>query len=361
MKQFTILSGLFAALVLAALAGGATSTIAATTCTFTTSGTNYRLNANCTTDATIAVPSGLTLDGMGKTITVNDPVAGHFLGAAVRTAGPTGSVKNLNIVFAVSASVCETGGNMLVGILFEGTSGRIDGTTVTGARRPGCDEGDGIVVRNAPFDGMHPATKSVNIGHSTVRGSRRNGIAIRGDVASDIYFSKVASDLLSAPYNAGIVIADGATGLLRDNTVVFAAGGHWAILIDEANGVSVNRNKILGANVGIGIQAGCFRAPTANGNQLTNNDLQLNAYGIVIAPLAFAADSQCDSQANNNLVRYNKIFALSGIYGIYITTTDDNGAPQPNTQADANELRNNTITGYATPIVDLGTNTIIVP
>ncbi len=51
---------------------------ATTTCTFTTSGFTNTLDADCTTDETILVPNGFTLDGAGHTITAQDPSGGHF-------------------------------------------------------------------------------------------------------------------------------------------------------------------------------------------------------------------------------------------------------------------------------------------
>ena len=58
------------AIMLGAFAGPA---LAATTCTFTTAGTTMTLDADCTTDATIPIPDGYTLDGAGLTIVANDP------------------------------------------------------------------------------------------------------------------------------------------------------------------------------------------------------------------------------------------------------------------------------------------------
>ena len=56
-------------------------------CSFTTVGTTMSLDADCTTDATILVPDGFTLDGEGNAITAVDPVAGHFVGGVVRHGG----------------------------------------------------------------------------------------------------------------------------------------------------------------------------------------------------------------------------------------------------------------------------------
>lgn len=71
---------------------------ATTTCTFTTVGATMTLDADCTTDFTILVPNGSTLDGSGKTITAQDP-----------SGGPFAVVKNLTISTNLLANVCDAG------------------------------------------------------------------------------------------------------------------------------------------------------------------------------------------------------------------------------------------------------------
>ncbi|MFO7546389.1 MAG: hypothetical protein R6W77_12930, partial [Trueperaceae bacterium] len=91
--RFAILSGLLA-LGLAACGTnesleGANLGLTATGCTFVDDGTVMTLTADCTTDATIFVPDGYTLDGAGFTITAVDPAGDHFRGAVVANAGVT--------------------------------------------------------------------------------------------------------------------------------------------------------------------------------------------------------------------------------------------------------------------------------
>ena len=52
-------------------------------CTFTTSNSTMTLDADCTTDTTIMVPNGFTLDGNGHKITAVDGSSGAFAGAVV--------------------------------------------------------------------------------------------------------------------------------------------------------------------------------------------------------------------------------------------------------------------------------------
>src|SRR3989344_9139601 len=70
---------------------------AATTCTFTTVGTTMNLDADCTTDETVTIPDGFTLDGNNHTITAVNPAVGPFKGGVVENAGGTANVTNLNV------------------------------------------------------------------------------------------------------------------------------------------------------------------------------------------------------------------------------------------------------------------------
>ena len=66
------------------------------------------LAADCTTDTTILIPNGFTLDGAGHTITAVDPSGDHFKGAVVANGGATAQVReHLRVVLVREASeVC---------------------------------------------------------------------------------------------------------------------------------------------------------------------------------------------------------------------------------------------------------------
>src|SRR2546423_11891566 len=93
-----------AALIATGAAGGAS---ASTDCTFTIVGKPMTLDADCTTDATIKIPDGFTLDGAGHTITAVDPPGSHFIGAIVQNEGKVANVKNLTITTSGLADVCD--------------------------------------------------------------------------------------------------------------------------------------------------------------------------------------------------------------------------------------------------------------
>ena len=182
---------------------------ALTTCTFTTVVSTWRLDADCTTDETIKVPDGFTLDGQGHTITAMDPSGGHFTGAVVANGGAIAHVKNLTVTTWLLANVCDGGPARLRGIMFEGTSGSIAYNHVLAINQgpSGCQEGTAVEVRNAPFDGTHPGTKMVEIAHNDVLDYQKTGILANGDVSVSVHHNKVGASSTRRPIASSSVSA----------------------------------------------------------------------------------------------------------------------------------------------------------
>jgi hypothetical protein len=237
---------------------------AANSCTFTTAGTTMILDGDCWTDATILIPDGFMLDGAGHTITAVDPSGGHFLGAVVKNEGSTAHVKNLTVTASGLANVCDGSGppdNRLRGILFDGASGSIMHNTVVNINQgaSGCQEGNAIEVRNAPFDGTHPGTKTVEISHNKVDNYQKTGIVANGDVTVSIHHNLVGSSATQANLAANSVqLGYGANGSVKHNNV---DGNQWlgasnyaasAILIVAADSGDVSENNV-GGNSDVGI------------------------------------------------------------------------------------------------------------
>lgn len=286
-------------LVLAAMAviailpaGGAG---AATTCTFTTAGTTMTLDGDCTTDATILIPDGFTLDGAGNTITAVDPAGGHFLGAVVKNAGAEAHVTSLTVTASGLANVCDDAGppdNRLRGILFDGAAGSISKSAVIGINQgaSGCQEGNAIEVRNAPFDGTHPGTLQVEIAHNVVDSYQKTGIVANGDVDVDIRHNVVGASATQANLAANsIQLGFGALGSVTHNQV---DGNQWkgtsdyaatAILIYATSpGVEVSKNNV-GGNSDIGVYV-LADGVVANNNRVFDDgaDHQNSGYDIGI-------------------------------------------------------------------------------
>ena len=302
----TTLAAMLASAVAVAIPGLAAAT---TTCSFTTVGTTMKLNGNCTTDVTILIPDGFTLDGRGRTITAVDPTGGHFLGAVVLNGGSSANVKNLTVTVSGLANVCDGGADRLRGIMFDGASGSITKNTVIGINQgpSGCQEGNGIEVRNLPFDGTHPATKTVEVSHNTVANYQKTGIVANGDVQVDVNQNDVSSSATQAYLAAnGIQLGFGAMGDVSHNSV---GGNQWCgaedtaataiLLYDAGSGVVVDHNDI-GGNSDIGIYVGADNATVAH-NKISDStsiaDCNVNGYDVGIGN--YGNSSSTDGSSNS--------------------------------------------------------------
>ncbi|KKT33608.1 MAG: hypothetical protein UW21_C0010G0004 [Candidatus Woesebacteria bacterium GW2011_GWB1_44_11b] len=313
----------FAILVFALLAPQPAKAV--TTCTFTMNGTMMTLDSDCITDETILVPDSYTLDGAGYTITATDPALGHFTGAVVKNEGATAHVTNLTVKALGLANICDAGDNRLRGIMFEGASGSITHNNVEDINQglSGCQEGNGIEVRNAPFDGTHPETKTVEITHNTVLKYQKTGIVANGDVEVSITNNYVGSAEL--PFNIAansIQLGFGAYGAVNNNEVV---GNQWdtlsvpqwaatAILIYLAGDVNVNHNNISGNGTDIGIAA--YWSGTVN---VMNNTIvrtidelvdNVDDYGIGVE---FYGNSGKSKVVRNTFKGWNEAFLGAGL------------------------------------------------
>jgi hypothetical protein len=224
------------------------------------SGATMRLVGDCTTDATLLIPEGMTLDGRGFTIAATDPVGGHFVGAVVMNGGGAASIVNTQITAQALTDVCDGGPSRLRGIFFDGATGTIRGNRISelnqGPSR--CQEGNAIEVRNLLGD----EDLTVQIDHNAVEGYQKTGIVITGGVDAWIHDNRVGAsanqELLPAN---GIQIGYGAWALVTDNQIAgntIQGNADIAIYI-AADDVVVQGNEVIeegpdlgGYDVGIG-------------------------------------------------------------------------------------------------------------
>lgn len=247
-----------------------------TNCTFTTNGSTMRLDGDCTTDGTIVVPDGMTLDGRGHTITAVDPLGDHFRGAVIQNGGLWAAVRDVTVTVSNLANVCDGGDDRLRGIMFDGASGEITKNSVVGINQgpSGCQEGNAIEVRNAPFDGTHPNTRSVRITRNVIDEYQKTGIVANGDVDVVVEHNRLGASATQQNLAAnGVQLGSGAFGLVRHNEV---AGNQWlgtsnfaasAILIFDADGAVVSHNRVTGnSDVGLFV--------SADGGTYEHNDIR---------------------------------------------------------------------------------------
>jgi hypothetical protein len=359
-KLLTLAIVLLALLIMVVWAPGSG---ASTDCTFTIVGTTMTLDGNCTTDETIWIPDGFTLDGAGHTITAVDTSGGHFVGAVVQNASSTAHAKNLTVTASGLANVCDSGANRLRGILFDGASGSITNNTVTGINQgsgSGCQEGNGIEVRSAPFDGTHPDTKKVTIQGNTVASYQKNGITANGDIMA-IIRNNTVTGFGPVAYIAqnGIQVGFGARGEVMRNIVVgsWYTGASWTasgLLVFDSGNVVVQDNGASGNQTGVAVETWCWGAPSANNNKVVRNTIQGAEWGVSVSAYGWQYSS-CDASADNNKVVNNSITTSGGDTGVFVGAVLLGGDYTPS--ADNNKVIRNTISGYTTDIDDSGTAT----
>ena len=234
---------------------------AANTCSVITAGSTMTLQGDCTTDVTLLIPDGMTLDGAGYTITAVDPAGGSFNGAIVRNAGATASVVNLNLTTSGLRSVCKPAAPVdtrLRGILFDGASGRIWNNRILDINKgaSGCQEGNGIEVRNLG----RPDAQAVVIEHNDVLAYQKTGIAVLGNVSAEIRHNNVGASATQARLAANSVqVGPVAHAVVEYNRI---AGNSWhtasaaataVLLFQAAPGTSVSQNHIMEGNADVGI------------------------------------------------------------------------------------------------------------
>ncbi|MBI4164744.1 MAG: right-handed parallel beta-helix repeat-containing protein [Acidobacteria bacterium] len=324
------------------LFAGMSTAQATTTCVFNTAGGVMTLTADCTTDSTITIPNGLTLDGRNYTITAADPVGGHFLGAVVKNEGPIANVVNLRITTAGLSNACEAGDNGLRGILFSGVSGTIYGNTISNLYRDAgaCPEGYAIEVRNFNTGGFDPPVQTVEITSNRVTGFQKTGIVCDGVVSCLVRSNVVGASATQAeqPVN-GIQIGYGAGAVVENNDV---AGNSWAggdyyldprvstaiLLIDAAPETSVRHNNLMEGNADIGIYVYTDGAIIDN-NRVYETGEDLNKalwdFGIYV----FSQDLDAEV-ITTNTITINKVRGYLFPYNSPELTTQDGGNNKAN-------------------------------
>jgi hypothetical protein len=244
---------------------------AATDCTFSKSGRTLKLRADCTTDESIVVPQGFTLDGRGHTITAVDPPGAHFVGAVIRNGGRVAHVRRVRISASGLGDVCDAGGDALAGIAFDGASGSITGSAVLhlNQRASGCQEGHAIRVTN-----HGSRRRRVTIAANALADYQKGGILVSGNVGAIVRDNVVTGNgPIATIAQNGIEIAFGARARIQSNAVsdhsysglgavatgiLVIGGGAYGtcggVECPFTTGVRVIENVVVDNDVGIGLE-----------------------------------------------------------------------------------------------------------
>ena len=281
----------------------------------------------------VVIDKDLTLRGIESGTTYNPVVvipSGGFLAntASLTTAGPI-AAQILVIYPATHVTISDLavdGSNSnlnsgcseppLIGIYFQGASGRLDSVAVRGqaqnAANFGCQSsaGFGIFVESGNSE-----NSTVRIENSTVRGYQKNGITAdeTGTTVTISGNSVVGAGPVDTGQN-GIQVAYGATGTIENNILAdddfngdtsqaVAAG----ILIFGSGGMTIRGNSVT--NTQTAIVTVTDGSLTANGNQITNNLVTNTHVGDGI-----------DVCSNSNTIFGNTVFS-SDDAGIHLDST----------------------------------------
>jgi len=163
----------------------------------------------------------------------------------------------------------------------------------------------------------------------------------------------------------GIVVGAGADAQVLDNSVSgnWYSGDVWTstgILVFEGSNIEVNGNRVTTSQTGIGIETWCSGLggvyASASGNSITGNRISGAERGVSVGSIADTSNlgTECDPEANDNIVDGNVITGPAGETGIDVFALDDSGGFAPQT---ANTLvRNNLVTGYGVGVREEATD-----
>jgi hypothetical protein len=218
------------------------------------------LTGDCTTNSTLTLHDGWTLDGAGYTITAVDPApstsfTGPVLTNEIVSGGATMDVKNVHIV----GNLADGCSNNLYGVQFNGAAGSFTDSTVADIKYgagSGCQGGNSIDITN-----LGGATRlPVTVDDVQVTGFQKTGIRANGNVALDLTNSSVASsdlDLITA--SNSLQISRGARAYVAHNTFGgndWDGNGLWSatgVLLYGAEDVTFTRNVVTGSDTDFGI------------------------------------------------------------------------------------------------------------
>jgi len=337
-------------------------------CTFTAYGRIMTLDGDCETESAISIPSGMTLDGKGYTITAVESTPGAWVGPIVENAGYIANVKDLTVTASGLACDCKSGSERLQGIRLSSATGEIQDCEVVGVNKGecGCQEGVGVVVSHPPFDGAgdpREATR-VAITGTTVEAYQKGGIVVNGNTKVTLIGNQiVGSGFVDYIAQNGIQLSYGGKGRVqgndvRDNWYLGSEALATGILVFESDRVAIAGNDITNSQFAISLAAWCYIAPTADRNRVEQNSIVEAVFGIGLQSYAYAPPlSSCSPSVSDNRISGNKLFASDGAIGIFVAAENwCTTCPELMPVADGNFIFGNAITGFETDMIDYTDN-----
>jgi hypothetical protein len=235
--------GLFAANVPTASAGPAA-------CTFKTVGSFWRLQADCVTTTTIAIPSGLKLDGQGHTIVVDttgDPATAP--NPVIQNNGTVFGVQNVTIdASAIDFPEVEDDCAVVAINVLANSIGDIKDTTIRFPDDPDCGT-TGIALGQG-------GGGTVNLTRVSVSNFTADGVHANGPVG-------------------GLIIDSTFSGATAGYTGQFTARG---LYLAASAGWKIRNSTISGGGVGVGVYGDGVRNLEVSGTLFAG----LRGYGIIL-------------------------------------------------------------------------------
>jgi hypothetical protein len=239
-------------------------------CPVSISGSTWTQQDDCTVTSTLWIPDGVTFDGNGKSIFVEDPAGGAFAGAVIQNAPGATSMALRDVHIAGNgdlAMACHSGDARLAGVRFRDAGGSVRDSSISGVAQlangvlAGCQEGVALEARNDSTT----TWRSVEFTGNSLSGYQKGGMVVNGLVAATITDNTVqGAGPVGEPSPAqnGIQISRKATAQIRGNTV---SGNNYTpsawlacgVLLYEAGGVKLQATTYGGnerdlCNVGRG-------------------------------------------------------------------------------------------------------------
>lgn len=254
------------------------SASATTNCVFVTTTKAMKLQAPCTTDETLLIPNGVTLDGQGFKITAIDPPGGNFQGAILRNGGKSANVTNIFLRTNL-ADFCNTEENKVVGIQFDKAAGTISSVNITMNKAAGastCSEGVAVKAQSVPFSTKSTYLK-VTVKNSTLNNNQLAGVVGVGNVTLRVDTNLIKNTTGAAVAHRGVELSDGVKGYVVNNQVL--RNSHAPLNNDPGYGILLNnvaQTTVLTNTVNfndIGIRQIGGSKVTMKGNIVTSSTL----------------------------------------------------------------------------------------
>ena len=243
----------------------------------------FTLTGDCTTNATLTLRDGWTLDGAGHTITVVDPSSGSFTGAVLTNEIVSGGASMYISDVTIHGNLASGCSSSLFGVRFDGARGSFTNSTVSAIRYgagSGCQSGNSVDITNLGG----PTRLPVTVDGVSVTEFQKTGIRANGNVALRLTDSSVASsdlDLITA--SNSLQISRGARAYVAGNTI---AGNDWdgndlwsatGVLLYGAEDVTFIRNVVNGDDTDLGLYVSQDSTYQAGTTTLTCNLFERDA------------------------------------------------------------------------------------